>query len=291
MYLPEHWSAYTHPEGQQYFYRDSKLRIVTEAYLYRSETMERISLWSKMIEDLLFQRNLVISNEIELFIQLDDDTDSCAYYLIDHSSRTGFWIDALPTDVLGLPPVMSKSHLRHVLEELYWTHVERFPMHIGGLPYKAVDDLIAIFAHGRADRLTSSVSTFPYTAPQSAEFLDLLRSSRAEITNGQTTCFVARLWGTIASNRFTTHYGQEVTRLSRDQPILVPTPEKHWITASISRVLCNVPNAYFSKFEKLYVDELVYEDQWKSFMSGCLEDWKLSLSWVSQLLGVGRTVF
>jgi hypothetical protein len=48
--------------------------------------------------------------------------------------------------------------------------------------------------------------------------------------------------------------------------------------------MCGVPNSYFSKFEKLYVDELVYEDQWKSFMSECLADWKLSLSWAFPLL-------
>jgi hypothetical protein len=92
------------------------------------------------------------------------------------------------------------------------------------------------------------------------------------------------LWGTVASNRFTTHYGQEVTRLSRDQCILVPSSEKHWITAAASRVLCGVPNAYFAKFAKLYVDELVYEDQWKSFMSECLGDWKFILSLAFPLL-------
>lgn len=79
--------------------------------MYRSETMERISYWSKMIEDLLFQRDLPISDEVELFLQLDNEANSCAYYLIDHSSRTQFWIDELPTDVLNLPPVVSNSHL------------------------------------------------------------------------------------------------------------------------------------------------------------------------------------
>jgi len=284
MYLPPDWSAHTHPEGQQYFYRNSKLRVVTEAHMYRTETMERISYWSKMIEDLLFQMNLVISDEVELFIQLDDDVESCAYYLIDHSSRTEFWIDALPTDVLNLPPVVSNSHLRHALEELYWTHVEHFPMHFGGLRHQVIDELISVFSHGRADRLTSSVSTFHYTAAQCAEFLDLLRSSRAEIMNGTTTCYVARLWSTVASNRFTTHYGQEVSRLSRDQAIIIPSAEKHWATAAATRALCGVPNAYFSRFDKLYVDELVYEDQWKSFMSETLDDWKLSLSWALPLL-------
>ena len=64
-----------------------------------------------MIEDLLFERNIVISDDVELFLQLSDDIDSCAYYLIDHSARTEFWIETLPTDVLGLSPVVSNSHL------------------------------------------------------------------------------------------------------------------------------------------------------------------------------------
>ncbi len=36
------------------------------------------------------------------------------------------------------------------LENLYWAHVEHFPMHIGGLPKKSYDGLICIFNHGLA---------------------------------------------------------------------------------------------------------------------------------------------
>jgi hypothetical protein len=47
-----------------------------------------------------------------------------------------------------------------MLEELYWSHVELFPMHFGGLPVQAVDDLIAILSHGGAGWLLVTLSCF-----------------------------------------------------------------------------------------------------------------------------------
>ncbi|KAK7039522.1 hypothetical protein R3P38DRAFT_481426 [Favolaschia claudopus] len=44
-YLPPHWSAHIHPEGQLYFYRDGPLSVVTEAYLYRAEIFEQVAHW------------------------------------------------------------------------------------------------------------------------------------------------------------------------------------------------------------------------------------------------------
>ena len=71
-------------------------------------------------------------------------------------------------------------------------------MHFGGLPQKAIDDLILVFLHAHAgqssklnsaifkalidllDNLTSNLSTFPYTAMQCQNFLKLLQSSRGK---------------------------------------------------------------------------------------------------------------
>ncbi len=33
------------------------------------------------------------------------------------------------------------------LEQLYWAHIEHFPMHFGGLPVKVVDDLLCVLSH------------------------------------------------------------------------------------------------------------------------------------------------
>jgi hypothetical protein len=40
---------------------------------------------------------------------------------------------------------------------------------------------------------------------------------------------------------------------------------------------------YTSLFEKIFVD-VVYEDQWRIFMSTCRGDWKMSIYWVNALV-------
>ena len=81
-----------------------------------------------------------------------------------------------------------------LLEAQYWSHIENFCMHFGGLPRKAIDDLILVFLHALGgqfsnsnfqathknllDNLTSNSSTFPYTAAECEKFLKLLNSSK-----------------------------------------------------------------------------------------------------------------
>jgi hypothetical protein len=134
--------------------------------------MERITYAAKLVDDLISQRGVQLSDDMELFLQLDETLDTISYYFIDHTARTQFWIDSQPTQLLNLPPVISMSHLSElflpccvttafstystsvelVLEEHYWNHVANFPMHFGGLQTDAVDSLINVFAHGRAGK-------------------------------------------------------------------------------------------------------------------------------------------
>jgi hypothetical protein len=111
MYLPPDWAAYTHPEGQLYFHRNTELRVVTEAYLYRPEIMDKISSWTFKVEEALQIKGIKPTSTMELFLEPREDLESCGYYLVDHSTRSEFWIDQVSTELLGLPPVVSTSHL------------------------------------------------------------------------------------------------------------------------------------------------------------------------------------
>jgi hypothetical protein len=148
-----------------YFFRQGPLRVVTEAYLYRPGTMENLCHWIEHIEGLLSDAELIFSENIELFLELEGE--DCAYYFVDHATCTQFWLENLETDQLDLPPVLSTSHLSKllrlsnpecfltsnllseiVLEELYWVHVEHFPMHLPALPIQKLDEILSIFYHG-----------------------------------------------------------------------------------------------------------------------------------------------
>jgi hypothetical protein len=159
-------------------------------------------------------------------------------------------------------------------------------MHIS-IHSQAVEDLISVFTHGRADCITSNVSTFPYPAEQCASFLDLLRGCRNDPPSGYTNCTVARLWGNVAGYRFMNHHEQETTRLSRNQSILDgPRSEPHWVSSALSRLLFGVPETYRDRFEDISVDGYVYTNQWRLFMTSTYEDWKTSVSWVGHFSSI-----
>jgi hypothetical protein len=141
--------------------------------------MENISHWAKRVEDSLLEKDIPLSENVELF--LEPRGSDCAYYLVDHVTRTEFWMDPLDTEHLNLLPVMSTSHLKLAMEELYWCHVEHFPMHFKGMSSRIVDELICVFSHAQADQMTSSVSTFPYSEKECKKLLALLETSRGTI--------------------------------------------------------------------------------------------------------------
>lgn len=81
--------------------------------------------------------------------------------------------------------------------------------------------------------------------------------------------------GTLASHKFSTHYGQEHARLSRDQAILIaPVPSFGWVSALSSAITFRTSDAYLARLEDIFVDNLVYAEQWRPFMRVCLRDWK-----------------
>ncbi|KII84242.1 hypothetical protein PLICRDRAFT_46093 [Plicaturopsis crispa FD-325 SS-3] len=282
-YLPPHWTAHTHPEGQLYFYRASSPRIVTEAYLYRPEIMDRVSTCTLRIEKMLLERQKTMSDNMEIFLELDVDASSCGYYMIDHNARTEFWLDSLTTEELYLPPAVSKSHLQLKLEELYWTHLETFPMHYDGLRSRDLDTLISIYSHALADRMTSELSTFTHSAEKCRQILDLLRSSRpskGDHLDGYTTCYVARFWSTISEHKFIIHSGQESTRLNRNQAILeAPTAERPWLSRLSRRLTFGLSAGYLTGLNNSFTDDLVYDEHWHKFLGNCRKDWASAVSW------------
>ncbi|KAJ7266920.1 hypothetical protein B0H12DRAFT_1098818 [Mycena haematopus] len=171
-YLPLHWSAHIHPEGQLYFCREGSPRVVTEAYLYQPETLNKI-------EKLIADQNFPVSVELELFLKIEDE--NCAYYLVDHSTHAESWLENIDTDDLGLPPAVSVSQLNILCEELYWNHVEHFPMHVR-LSRDILDSLVCVFTHAVCDQMTSRVSTFPYSKQECEAFVSLLKNSGGPFT-------------------------------------------------------------------------------------------------------------
>lgn len=215
-YLPPLWERYTHPEGNVYYVRNSVPRVITSADLYDSEVQESVHEWADVVDKVLCEKDLRLSDSMELYLEFPETGEYCRYYLVDHATRTLLWLARVESNQLGILETVSGDHLRKfavrlplassdfvsgfALESLYWLHVEYFPCHqLVGLNL-ALNELIHVFSHAQAgtsalarvrkvisqkfpDHLTSSTSTFPYNAEQNKDIVGILK-------NFQGTCLM-----------------------------------------------------------------------------------------------------
>ncbi|KAJ7591054.1 hypothetical protein C8J56DRAFT_1047282 [Mycena floridula] len=271
--LPPNWVPYVHPEGQLYFHRhDAGLRVVTDAHMFDNVISSAVIYWTSVVEKLLLQQNMAISDQMELclFIKNND----CTYYLADDASKSIFWVQPVSTQDLDLTGVICTSHLKLHIERLFWKHTEHYPMH-KTLTRQSVDDLLSIFSHNLAEKLTSKASTFFHSADSTADFVQLLKTAREHINDGHQICLVARLWAYIMFHRFSVHYGTERSRLDRTQSVLYADPAQ----IPILNVICS--NLSFKAFEKhlkklehQFVDRFLYVEHWQRLVASNLKEWQ-----------------
>jgi len=278
-YLPPGWRSCIHPEGALYFHRTSQLNVVTGEDLSSAAASSHLYYWSDEIVNMFGEIGVPLSDSYELYLEFDEDELSCGYYVVDHSKRCIFWLEPVSTEDVGMNPAFSMEHIRYGLEEMYWSHVEFYPSH-AGIPMNGVVDLLLnTLVHAQGDALTSNVSTFPYSAEESARFTKLIRPYQGKDMDAHIICVLARLNSFIASHKFLNHFGQAHCRLSRDQSILDSEPSRtHFLSSTLSRILFGVPASFVDRFERLYLDTMVYTKDFREFFANCQEDRRLFIN-------------
>jgi hypothetical protein len=94
-------------------------------------------------------------------------------------------------------------------------------------------------------------------------------------------------------SRYEAHYGEEISRLSRDVSILAQDGQEiQWTKKLISILLLRAADQYLSGLEGLFIDQFVYGDVWNAFMSSCINGWRQSSlnSTALLLYGVSSTI-
>jgi len=166
--------------------------VVTGEDLSSVAASSHVYYWSDEIVNRFGEIGVPLSDSYELCLEFDEDDLSCGYYIVDHSKRCVFWLEPVSTEDVGMNPAFSMEHLRYGLEEMYWSHVEFYPSHTGIPMDGVVDGLLNTLVHAQGDALTSNVSTFPYSAEESARFAKLIRPYQGKQAGGHITCVVAR---------------------------------------------------------------------------------------------------
>ncbi|KAF7316552.1 hypothetical protein MIND_00174500 [Mycena indigotica] len=280
-HLEHGWTAETHPEGNVYYSTlASQLPVVTCANLQNVSTLEAVDSCTDQIKALLARTRkhtlLPPDTEIELLIEPEENGE-CGYYFVDHSNRVLFWLEMCDTGTLQLPEIVSASHLKVVLEWLYWAHVEYFPAP-NRASIETLDEVEANFAHGLCDHMTSSVSTFGYSTKQCREIIGVLQSCRRTLHRKETTTVLARLWGTILFHKIMNHHGQEQARLSRDQRILdredSSGPSHRYANTLLTVFTLGHLRTHSQRLDDVFADDLVNSVQWPLYVAQNLSDWK-----------------
>ena len=65
-----------------------------------------------MLRNIAARENVQLPATTDLFLEIDQETETCSYWFADHANRTVFWLHQVDTDVVGLPDSHSKNHLR-----------------------------------------------------------------------------------------------------------------------------------------------------------------------------------
>ncbi|KZT06031.1 uncharacterized protein LAESUDRAFT_759574 [Laetiporus sulphureus 93-53] len=273
MVLPSGWTRHVHPEGAPFYVNSTgPVCVVTDAPLYRHEISAKILASIDDINLLATENGVALPQNCELYIHVDDKDDGCSYYFVDHSCRTGFWLSTVDSESLDMLEVSSKEHLKHVLEEHYWTHVDYFPRRPIAAAVK--EELEGILRHGAIDQMSSESSTFPYGAEQCISLLQLIEGSDTKST--YTTCIIARVWVTIARSRYQNFYGQDYARLGclqrrLDPPGIISTHE--WLVKLCSSLLFGIPRTIVVHLEFQYVDNLARRSHWQKFIESIKPEW------------------
>jgi hypothetical protein len=103
-----------HPEGKRYAYNTAEdgISVVTEAHVTDPGVAAQLETSVTKLKALAARENVHLPATTELFVEIDQDTETCSYWFADHAHRTVFWLHALDTDSVGLPETHSKRHLR-----------------------------------------------------------------------------------------------------------------------------------------------------------------------------------
>jgi hypothetical protein len=134
-----------------YFYHPSN-RVITDSYIRDSRTLKNLQLHIEDLWNIISERAIALSEDCDIFVQLDDDLQVCNYYIVDHASRTLCWLDEVNSEDIGLPWATCGAQQKHALAEEYWAHVEFFPHRMLAIPMAALE-LANILTFGRGGEL------------------------------------------------------------------------------------------------------------------------------------------
>ncbi|KAG2142103.1 hypothetical protein BD769DRAFT_51438 [Suillus cothurnatus] len=276
--VPPGWKIFIHPEGCLYYCYENmedfdgcsrKIRVITQADLVHVETVEKFAkfAYSHACQHSSFPVN------VDLVLELvHGETVTARYYFVNHENRCLFWLEDFDATVIlwECSGVTELSHMQIELEAQYWRHIDLFP-HTSAIHSQDLRGLQQIIRFAISDCMTSEVSAVcAFSIDVLKNTLDLIKDVDVEddwIQSAHDKCIIARMMNHFRHCQYLNYHGQQGARLSRDQTVHGDTYEERSVMMRcLAPFLFNAPYEHIRSLHKLYVDSIVNQLDWRSFV-------------------------
>jgi len=163
------------------------------------------------------------------------------------------------------------------LESLYWLHWSLYPVGYKErkFPVDASKKLLGTLLSSSIDTLTSKVSTAPYSVADMQTMRDVIKEAKdLGHDNPHAISSIARLLFICVQCRFMHFHGQKTSRLNRYKSIYEDSCHKRTkVFRLLSLTLFFTPDVHLRELKKVWADELIIEETWRSFMQKLVSEW------------------
>ncbi|QRV81683.1 transmembrane protein [Ceratobasidium sp. AG-Ba] len=202
-----------------------------------------------------------------------------------------FWLRDVKAPSLGLSTIRNQEHLRNLLEEQFWVHMEYMPRDDLSLR-GATNQLLASLATLAIDTATSAGSVSPFSSEEcraySYELKQVLEANNTLHINWCT----GRIMSLVTQSRTVNLHGEPGARTDRTMVVNAQHPPlEGTFFKSINFILFFAPSDYLRRWNNLWIDRVVYTREWRRFVKELTEEWTISLKMASSgilsVAGVG----
>ncbi|KAI0280238.1 hypothetical protein BGY98DRAFT_1061030 [Russula aff. rugulosa BPL654] len=140
--------------------------------------------------------------------------------------------------------------------------------------------------HGCVDVITSTSSTLPYDDDTMRNMMAFVQAAKEATSSLEYyNAGMTRLLSLFAHWRFLYFHGQRHARLLQGQSVYdKPRWERSLLITLMSPLLFLAPHAYLREMEKIWVDDIIRDPDWRRFMIKLVAQWKSVILWSTVML-------
>ncbi|KAG1799726.1 uncharacterized protein HD556DRAFT_1230953 [Suillus plorans] len=281
MDVPEEWTAFVHPEGARYFV-NQETRTFTDMNVCEPDICDDIEYFMHYLLNELQQAiedgNLSLDmGQVDLVVEpktFGGDSVICCYYFANHRDRCLFWLDDFnPEDIISeCKGINNLSHIWLAVEAQYWKHWDYFPT-LCPVTQDIVDELKDMLVHATCDHLTSPKSCAAFDAIELKDHLSAVDKIKVSALS---FIHLTVIHGHFkVSNCFVNYHGEDCVRVILGQSVHGWSYKPSPLMIILAPLLFLDPVAQVQELHKIFVDEVIYEAQWREFclkLKGQLQD-------------------